>query len=505
MKEMFRRAVRTAADLTPDQVEAVDFMHQNPFSALFLDVGFGKTVITLSMLRRLIVDEHYYGKILIIAPIRVATRVWPQEPGLWTHLCWMRSTVLRVEDDDPRLLALPRSRRTAEKARLRAELVKSPEQIHVIDYHAVDWLVAECAKTRVWPYRVVVFDESSRLRNHNSVVFKALKKVRPYVVRFHELTATPASQTYMHLFSQVWLLDKGERFGNGITAFRERYFTFNPYVKTWKIRDGAKQEIERLISDICLVKRRERDFRVVTRSIRLSESLMRAYEEFENECVLEFGDRTIDGVNAAVLCSKLLQYASGFVYDGNGAAVTVHDEKLLELRSLYEETIDQPILVAYWFRESLERIREAFPDAVLMDREGKVVEAWNRREHKMLLVHPQSAGHGLNLQQGGHHIVCYDMWYSLELFLQVIGRLDRPGQEAQVMVHLLSTGGTIDELVAANLQRLRSAEDAMFERLRRRAEGLFSGAAGAVRRQPVQVPRTGAVSREGADALRYPA
>jgi hypothetical protein len=503
--EMFRRAVRMMADLTPDQVEAVDFMHANPFSALFLDVGFGKTVITLSMLRRLIVDEHYYGKILIIAPIRVATRVWPQEPGLWTHLCWMRPVVLRVEDDDPRLLALPRNQRTAEKARLRAELVKSPEQIHVIDYHAVDWLVAECARTKKWPYRVVVFDESSRLRDHNSVVFKALKKVRPYVTRFHELTATPASQTYMHLFSQIWLLDKGERFGNGITAFRERYFTFNPYVKTWKIRDGAKQEIERLISDICLVKRRERDFRVVTRTIRLPDKLMEAYEEFENECVLALGERVIDGVNAAVLCSKLLQYASGFVYD-KGTAVRVHDEKLLELRSLYEETIDQPILVAYWFRESLERIREAFPDAVSMDREGKVVEAWNRREHKMLLVHPQSAGHGLNLQQGGHHIVCYDMWYSLELFLQVIGRLDRPGQTAQVMVHLLSAGGTIDELVAANLQRLRSAEDAMFERLRRRAESLLSGPAGAARaRQPVQVPRADTALGAQAGALRYPA
>ena len=419
IEALFSGAVRTVADLTVDQVEAVDFMHANPFSALFLDVGFGKTVITLTMLRRLIVDEHYHGKILIIAPIRVATRVWPQEPRLWTHLCWMRPVVLRVEDDDPRLLALPRSARTAEKARLRAELVRSPEQIHIIDYHAVDWLVAECARTKQWPYRVVVFDESSRLRDHNSVVFKALKKVRPYVARLHELTATPASQTYMHLFSQVWLLDRGERFGNGITAFRERYFTFNPYVRTWKIRDGAKQEIERLIADICMVRRRERDFRILTRTIRLPASVMDAYQEFEDECVLSLGDRQIDGVNAAVLCSKLLQYASGFVYDQDSAAVRIHDEKLLELRSLYDETLDQPILVAYWFRESLERIREAFPDAVSMDKEGKVVEAWNRRAHKMLLVHPQSAGHGLNLQQGGHHIVCFDLFYSLELFYQV--------------------------------------------------------------------------------------
>lgn len=502
IQRLFRDCVRSRDDLTADQQEAVEFLYNNPASALYLDVGFGKTAITLTALHRLICDDHYTGKILIIAPIRVATRVWPQEPRLWTHLCWMRMTVLRVEDDDPRLLELPARLRTQEKHRLRRELLDSPEQIHVIDYHAVDWLVEECAKKRKWPYQVVVFDESSRLRDHNSVVFKALKRVRPYIKRFHELTATPASQTYLHLFSQVWLLDKGDRFGNGVTAFRERYFTYNPWTKSWKIREGAAQEIERLIADICMVRRREKGFRVVTRSIRLPANIMAGYEDFERECVLELADEAIDGVNAAVLCSKLLQYASGFVYGQDGAARLIHDEKIEELRSLVEETLDEPVLCAYWFRESLDRIRAAFPDAAVMDRAGKVVESWNRREHKLLLVHPMSAGHGLNMQQGGRHLVCFDLWYSLELFLQSVGRLDRPGQTGEVIVHLLSAEGTIDELVAANLQRLRNAEDAMFERLRRRAESLLRGPAGRVGQGvPVQIPRTGAVLSQGDDDL----
>lgn len=503
LKRIFKSCVRSRDDLTEDQREAVDFMYNNPSSALYLDVGFGKTVISLTVLHRLITDDHYTGKILIIAPIRVATRVWPQEPSLWTHLCWMRMTVLRVEDTDPRLLELPARSRTAEKARLRAELLNSPDQIHVIDYHAVDWLVAECAKTRKWPYQVVVFDEASRLRDHNSVVFKALKRVRPYIKRFHELTATPASQTYLHLFSQVWLLDKGDRFGNGVTAFRERYFTYNLWTKSWKIRDGAGEEIERLISDICMVRRREKGFRVVTRSIQLPADLMAGYEDFERECVLELADEAIDGVNAAVLCSKLLQYASGFVYGQDGAARSIHDEKIEELRSLVEETLDEPILVSYWFRESLNRIRAAFPDAAVMDREGKAVDSWNQRKHKMLLVHPMSAAHGINLQQGGHHIAVVDLFYSLEFFLQLAGRLDRPGQTAEVMVHLLSAKGTIDELVAANLQRLRGAEDAMFERLRRRAEDILRGPAGRQGRGvPVQISRRGSAGAEADDDLR---
>jgi hypothetical protein len=465
LSELFRSCVRTKEDLTEEQREAVEFISINPASALYCDVGFGKTVVTLTALARLI-NDGYTGKILIVAPIRVCRTVWPQEPRLWTHLAWMRMTLLRIEDNDPRLLALPRAARTAEKTRLRQELLDSPDQIHVINQEAVGWLVEECARKRQWPYTVVVFDESSRLRDHNSVVFKALKRVRPYIERFHQLTATPASQTYLHLFSQIWLLDRGERFGNGVTAFRERYFTYNPWTRAWKIREGADREIERLIADICLVKRRTKDSVIRQRRIELPADLLRRYEEFQRECFLELGDAEIDGVNAAVLCAKLMQFASGFVYDGDGTAHPVHDEKIEELRSLLDETLDQPVMVAYWFRETAARLRQAFPNAVVMDREGKLTESWNRREHKMMLVHPQSVGHGLNLQQGGHHLVIFDGFWSAELMYQLVGRLDRPGQTETVRVHLLTVAETMDEVVFGKHQFLGDAQTAMMARLR---------------------------------------
>jgi hypothetical protein len=455
----------SSSDLTADQREAVEFMHANPFSALFLDVGFGKTVISLTVLRRLIRYEGYRDKVLIVAPIRVANRVWPQEPRLWAHLAWMDVRVLRIEDSDPRLTGAPRRARTALKDALRTELLDTPEQLHVINPEALDWLVTKWAERRRWPYKVVVFDESSRLRDHNSVTFKALRKVRSHVVRLHELTATPASQSYMALFSQVWLLDKGDRFGNHITPFREQYFIYNHYARTWRIRPGAEQVIERQIADICLVMRRKRDFVTRVREIELPVDVMGGYRQFERELVLELHDAEIDAINAAVLCGKLLQYASGFVYDADRKVHEIHDEKIEELRLLAEETLDEPVMVAYWYKGTLARLRAAFPHAAVMDREGTVVESWNRREHKMMFVHPQSAGHGLNLQHGGRHLAVVDMFYSLELYTQLVGRLDRTGQTDTVMVHLLCAAGTIDTVVAHNLQRLRNAEDDMMRRL----------------------------------------
>lgn len=452
------------SDLLADQRQAIDFLYENPCSALYLDVGYGKTVITLSMIDRLWL-RGYWGKVLIIAPIRVATRVWPYEPRLWRHLAYMSMTVIRVEDDDPRLKGFYRRERTREKNRLREELLDSPDQIHVINQEAVDWLVEVYSKRKQWPYKVVIFDESSRLRDHSSVVCRALRKVLPHIRRFHQLTATPASQTYMHLFSQIYLLDKGERFGKHITPFRERYFNYNPWTRAWKIKEGAGREIERLISDICLVKRRKKNFQINVRQIRLTRQLIEDYEQFEHDLVLQLEGKAIDAVNGAVLCGKLLQFASGSVYDENRVDHHIHDEKIEEVRSLLDETIDQPVMLAYWFKHSLRRLRKAFPDAVVMDREGKMEETWNKGKHKLMLVHPQSVGHGMNLQHGGHHLVIFDLFYSLELFTQLIGRLDRPGQSDTVMVHLLSVHGSIDETVSYNLQRLRNAEESMFQRL----------------------------------------
>jgi hypothetical protein len=203
---------------------------------------------------------------------------------------------------------------------------------------------------------------------------------------------------------------------------------------------------------------------------------MKQYRDFERDLVMELSDDVIiDAINGGVLSNKLLQYASGAVYDANHKPHFIHDEKIDELRQLMDETLDNPVMVAYWYKPSLARLREAFPEAAVMDREGKIEEPWNKRKFKMMLVHPRSVAHGLNLQFGGHHIALFDIFWPLELFTQLIGRLDRPGQTDTVMVHLLSAVGTMDETVALNLQLLQSAEDAMFRRLqalRRRLKSL---------------------------------
>jgi SNF2 family DNA or RNA helicase len=457
----FRDCIRSADDLHDYQREAVDWLWERPFSAIFIDTGMGKTVIIETLLDRLFL-AGFGGKVLIIAPIRVCTRVWMREHRLWRHLAYLRLELLRLDDDDPRLRGLKADGRQA----LRSQLLDSDRQIHVINQEAVDWLVDRWFERGRWPYRVVVFDESSRLRDHNSQVFRALVRVLPKIKRFHELTATPASQTYMHLFSQMYLLDRGGRLGTHITPFRERYFTYNHYKRTWTIRDGAAEEIERRIADICLVMRRKRNFIIHTRRVELPPKSMQQYRTFEEDSVLKIGEEVIDAINGAVLSNKLLQFASGAVYDESKRFHVIHREKIEDLRQLLSETLDNPVMVAYWYKSSLARLRAAFPKAVAMDKEGKAEADWNKGKIKMLLVHPRSVAHGLNLQFGGHHLVLFDIFWPLELFTQLIDRLDRPGQLRTVMVHLLAATNTMDGVVAANLELLRSAEEAMFNRLR---------------------------------------
>lgn len=507
--ETFADCIRGEEDLRDEQQQAIKFAWERPFSALFLDVGVGKTVVSLTIMDRLLM-RGYLGKFLIIAPIRVATRVWPFEPRLWRQLAYMRMLIeiLRVADDDSRLAAawdhglkigkeaghkakmrqmIAQRMKTARKTELMAQLIASDKPIHIINQEAVPWL-CEQFEGKVWPYQVIFWDESSRLGDHNSEAFKAMKKLLPFIKRFHQLTATPASQTYMKLFAQIYLLDRGERFGKDITTFRGMYFDHNHYAHTYKLRKGAAEEIERKIADICLVIRRDKNFTVSVRPVRLSTELAAQYQQFERDLVLELPEATIDGVNQAVLSNKLLQYASGSVYDRvvelnpvtgdpkeRKVYYTLHDEKIDDLKSLIEETLDEPVMVAYWYKSSLERLKAAFPQAVVMDREGKLEATWNKRKHKMMLVHPMGVAHGMNLQHGGHHVAVFDIFWRLDLFTQLIGRLDRPGQSNTVRVHLLTTIGTMDETVSRNLEQLRGAEDAMFRRLRQLWERHHAG------------------------------
>lgn len=495
--ELFDSVIRTEADLESYQNYAVEWLKDRPYSALYIDVGMGKTVIILTLLDWLIYVKGYDGKILVIAPIKVVNRVWMYEHTLWEHTSYLPVHNLRIEDDDARVVEeknrwyktcrrlgiapensvkIAGHARQRRKTELRVDQLNNKAKIHLVNQEAVAWLVSRFIKKknkktiefRKWPYQIVIFDESSRLRDHRSEIFNALKSVRHRIYRFHELTATPAPQTYEYLFSQIWLLDKGDRFGDFVTHFRSRYFTENPYSKKRTLRPGGAEAIEEKIADICLVMRKDGEAKptIVQRPIRLSKPMMQKYRQFRDTMILETNETEIEAVHGGALSLKLLQLTSGAVYDETGRYHILHDEKIDDLRELSEETLDQPILVAYWFKPSLARLRKAFPKALVMDKQGKMEAEWNTGQHKMMLIHPASAAHGLNLQFGGHHLAIFDMFWSLELFLQTIGRLWRKGQTDPVIVHLLSMIGTEDRIVSDNLAKLEDAQEAFFTRLR---------------------------------------
>lgn len=435
------------------QRDAVRFLREHPFSALFVDLGLGKTAISLTVLDDL-AGEMAFSKALVIAPLRVANQVWPAEIAGWQHTHWMTWS----------LLTGPQAAR--EQAAL------SPALIHIINREQVEWLVSFWARRKHWPYDVVIIDESSSLKDHSTKRFKALKKVRHKIRRMHQLTATPASESHMGLFAQVYLLDGGERFGKGITAFRETYFSYNQYSMKWTVLPGAAEKIAAKIADICLVMKAEdylpRDKPIfVDRRVEMTKQQMAAYRAFEREFILDLPDGTeIEAETAAALSGKLLQLASGAVYDKDKKVHLVHDHKIEELRQLHEEARGRPLLVAYWFQSSLARLQKAFPKARVMDRKGDAVAPWNAGKTDMLLVHPASAGHGLNLQAGGHILVFFDIPWSLELYLQTIGRLDRQGQQNVVRVYHIITAGTDDELVIGRLKEKQDAQEALFARIR---------------------------------------
>lgn len=495
LDSVFRQCIRGSSnDLSAEQAYAVEWLYENPYSALFASPGFGKTVVILTLLNKLF-DEGLRGKILIDAPIKVCNTVWPLEIKRWTHTAWMSSTILRVEDDDPKLIderqkmtaqlhpnllhmgdrkeaakikvSLVKQHITALKEKLRIKLLKSKSLIHVCNHEMTDWLVDYyLTRKKPWPYRTLIWDESSRLRDHQSNVFTAIQAVRPYMDRVHELTATPAKQSYVYFFSQIYVLDQGERFGRGITNFRDRYFTENRWSRKLTLRPGAAQEIEKKIADIVLPLKLKQEYTIRIRSIYLPSKVVEKYTNFEANSVLDAGDTIINAVNAGVLNGKLLQLATGAVYDNDRDVHFFHESKFDELEELLEETQDEPVMCAYWFKPTLARLKKRFPKAQVMDTAGKNVAKWQKKPPKLMLVHPQSTAHGVDgLQNFCHTLAVIDLFHSAELFEQLIGRIARRGQTEPVTVHLFSARRTVDNIVGDSLQRLEDAQDAMYRRL----------------------------------------
>lgn len=486
---MFKNVERGRDAMHDYQInKAVPFLRDNPFSGLFIDVGMGKSISTLTVIADLLYNLDHEGQVLVIGPKRVATETWPTEIGLWQHTAWLRHSLIHIADDDPRVKKVPAKERTEKKNKLRRIAARSTRPIHIISFDWLEWLVEFWGKD--WPYRTVIIDESSGFKDWTSKRFQALQKIRNsagLITRLHILTATPAAEGYIGLFSQIWLLDRGERFGKDFKRYAGMYFIYNQYNRSYKPLPGAEDDILEKIKDITLVLKAKDYLKldeptILRRPIHLNAAEMELYETLQRDFVVELPDGTvIEAETAAALSQKLLQLSSGVLYETvetldpatdlikkSRKVHHVHDHKIEELKQIVEEVQGSPILVAYHHNSSLDRLKKAFPKAVQMDPEGKCVAPWNAGKIPMLLMHPMSGGHGLNLQRGpGHHIVYFDLIWSLELNIQLNGRLARQGQKNPVVIWLLTAIGTVDETVANSVAKKQDGQDQFFAKLKR--------------------------------------
>lgn len=436
----------TRSNLHKYQLRAIDHVIKVPKSALFIEMGLGKSISTLTAIDELMNDHFSVNKVLIIAPLRVANTVWHTEAKNWEHVTHLKFSLI-TGPLKSRLTALQRS-----------------ADIYVINRENVKWLVDKYHNN--WQWDMVVIDESSSFKSHSSQRFKALKKVLPSISRMVLLTGTPASNGYMDLWSQMYLLDQGERLGRNITAFRQRFFDRDFMGYNYVLRKSADDKIKELLADKVLSMQGEDylDLPPYVSTVlgnKLEGKLLKEYNEFEKEMILAITDtdEKITAMSAATLTNKLLQFCSGAVYDSERNVHQIHDLKIDTLKEIMEENPDDNILIAYNFKHELARLVEAFPEATVLDKEGVAVEAWNRGEVKMLLAHPASAGHGLNIQHGGSLIVWFGFTWSLELYQQFNARLHRQGQTSVVRIMHIAVGEVEHRLMATLTQKDVTQDD----------------------------------------------
>lgn len=438
----------------PYQDHATAHIIQNDISGLLLEMGLGKTISTLTAIDQVLYDYFDSYKILVIAPLRVAEDTWSTEVDKWTH-----TKDLTVS----KILGTAKQREAA---------LQVKADIYIINRENVVWLVDFYRKR--WPFDFVIIDELSSFKSHGSQRFKALRKVRPLIKKIVGLTGTPAPNGLLDLWSQVYLLDQGERLGKTFTSYRDTYFEPARIGKnaqgrlvtfSYQPKSGAEAEIYKAIGDIC-ISMKAKDWldlpeRVdVLQVIKLRPAAMDAYKRLEKEYILQMESGDIEASSAAVLTNKLLQLANGAAYDENKAVQVIHDQKLEALEDIIEAANGKPVLVFYAYRHDLARIQECFKTAVKLESSDQI-KAWNRGEIEILLVHPASAGHGLNLQQGGSIIAWFGLTWSLELYQQANARLHRQGQKERVIIHHIMAEGTVDEMVLHSL----TAKDATQEEL----------------------------------------
>ncbi len=445
------------------QTYATEFIKDHPVAAVLLDMGLGKTVITLTAINDLMFDSFEVHKVLVIAPKRVAATSWPDEIEKWDHLRHLRYAVA-VGSADERIAAL-----------------QSDADIYLINRENVTWLIDESGLP--FDYDMVVIDELSSFKSGGTKRFRSLLRVRPRVKRIVGLTGTPASNGLMDLWAEYRLLDMGERLGRFITHYRNAYFAPDKHngtiVYSYAPLPGAEEAIYGKIADItismkCTDYLRMPECVVNEVNVRMTESEKKKYDDMRKNMVMRLGGAEIDAMNAAALSNKLSQMANGAVYDEHGNAHVLHTHKLDALEDLIEAANGKPVLVAYWFKHDREQIEERLNQLFIpfrrMDKDDGI-RLWNSGAVPVGLIHPASAGHGLNLQAGGSTLIWYGLTWSLELYQQTNARLWRQGQTAEtVVLHHIVTEKTIDERIMAALRKKEKTQDTLIEAVKANLE-----------------------------------
>ena len=427
---------------------------------LFLDMGLGKTVITLDAINTLRYDRWAVQRVLIIAPKKVAEGTWAKEAQKWEHLRHLRVSVVMG----------------SQQKRLRA--LTAPADVYVINRDNVVWLVDYFKNA--WPFDMVVLDESSSFKNSQSKRFKALKLVRNRINRLVELTGTPASNGLIDLWAQIYLLDGGARLGRTLGQYRERFFDPDKRSRTqifsYAPKDGSMEYIQRAIGDICISMKADDYLSLPDRvfndvPVALDDKARKAYRRLERDLLLELDEGQITATSAGVLTGKLLQLCNGAVYDSEKRPLTIHNCKVEAFMEVLEQLAGQHCLVFYNFQHDRDRLLAALEPLRLRVRvyqDTADEDAWNAGEVDVLLAHPQSCAYGLNLQAGGHHIVWFGLTWSLEQYEQANKRLHRQGQRHPVIVHHLVVQGGMDEDVMESLRAKGDTQEALMDALKAR-------------------------------------
>lgn len=445
------------------QLACINHIISHPFCGVFLEMGLGKTATTLTAVYDLIYDYLEIDSVLVIAPKRVAESVWEEEAKNWEHLKSLTFSKI-IGNQQQRISAFNKK-----------------ADIHIISRDNIAWLCAYCGGSKL-PFDMIVVDELSSFKSYKSQRWKALKLAQPCFKRFVGLTGTPAPNSLIDLWPQIYLMDRGTRLGKTITAYRNMYFrpgqTNGNVVYNYNLIDGSEQAIHEKISDICISMKSEDYLQMPIRTdnfikLKLPDNIKKQYDEFEKEKVIELFSQSLNDdvevsvLNAAALSNKLLQFANGAIYDENRNVYAIHDVKLEALKELIEDANGKPILIAWSYQHDRDRIMsylKSFKPREL--KKPQDIIDWNQGKIQVMLAHPASAGHGLNLQAGGSIIIWFGLTWSLELYQQFNARLYRQGQKEHVIIHHLIMQGTHDEDVLKALKQKDKKQNSLMNSIK---------------------------------------